>query len=155
MKKTFGVKKFLTLVVAVSLTAMSCNNKPVLSQDRILQIKQFKITVQLADTPEKRNAGLSGISGITDSEGMLFLFSEPSRPSFWMKDMNFPIDFIWINGDKIIGITDNAKLQPGVADERLAKYSPPVKADKVLEVNAGWAFRHDVNVGDSVSVMVK
>jgi uncharacterized membrane protein (UPF0127 family) len=147
------MKKYLLLVMAISLTAAGCNNKTVLKQDQVLQIKQFKISVQLADTPEKRESGLSGIASINDNEGMLFLFSQPQSPQFWMKGMKFPIDFIWIRGDKIIGVTDNAKPQPGITDENLARYSPPSAADKVLEVNANWTYRHDIGVGDTITVV--
>jgi uncharacterized membrane protein (UPF0127 family) len=144
------MKKILLVAVLLSLTAVSCNKSTVLAQDKILQLKQFKITVQLADTPEKRAQGLSGIKQITDNEGMLFLFSEPQRPAFWMKGMNFPLDIIWIHGDTIVGISDNVKPMPNTGDDSLPKYYPPQDSDKVLEVNGGWAFRHDVNVGDKV-----
>jgi uncharacterized membrane protein (UPF0127 family) len=146
------MKKLIFLMVALPLVAASCN-KSSLAQDEVIQIKQHKIVVQLADTPAKRQAGLSGIQNISDSEGMLFLFSTPSQPQFWMKDMNFPIDMIWINGNKIIGITDNVKPQPNTPDDRLILYAPPSVADKVLEVNAGWTFRHDVWAGDTITVL--
>ncbi|MBX4205108.1 MAG: DUF192 domain-containing protein [Candidatus Doudnabacteria bacterium] len=146
------MKKFLMLGLVISLIAVACNNKSVLKTDRVVQIKQNKLTVQLADTPEKRTAGLSGVPSIGETEGMLFLFSEPQTPSFWMKDMKFGIDFIWINGNRIVGITDNIKPEPGVPDANLVRYAPQAKADKVLEVNAGWTIRHDVNTGDTLTI---
>jgi uncharacterized membrane protein (UPF0127 family) len=149
------MKKIALVSTAVSLLAFSCNSQTQLHLDEVLQIKAQKLSVALADTPEKRAQGLSGIPAILEDEGMLFLFSAPSLPEFWMKDMNFPIDIVWINGDKIVAITDSVKPEQGKSDSELIRYSPQVNADKVLEVNSGWAYRHDVNVGDTVTVVKK
>jgi uncharacterized membrane protein (UPF0127 family) len=138
-------------MASVSLFAAACNHNS-LVQDEVLQIKQHKLNVQLADTPEKRQKGLGGITSISDSEGMLFIFS-PSQPQFWMKDMKFSIDIIWIKDNKIVGITDNVKAEPNTPDDQLIRYSPPSEVDKVLEVSAGWTFRHDVWAGDTISVV--
>lgn len=137
-------------MVLVGLTAASCNSKSSLRQEKFFQIKQYTISVQLADSPEERASGMAGISGISDTEGMLFLFSEPTRPQFWMKGVVIPLDIIWINGDKIVHIEDNVKPEINVADTQLKRYVAPVEADKILEVNGGWAYRHDVNVGDTI-----
>ncbi|HEX5429690.1 MAG TPA: DUF192 domain-containing protein [Patescibacteria group bacterium] len=147
------MKKTCLLLVAVGLVAASCNSSNQLRQDEVIQIKSRRFSVQLADTPQEREQGLSGIAAISDEEGMLFLFSGPQSPQFWMKDMNFPLDLVWINGDKIVGITDNVPTQPKVPDSQLATYAPPSPVDKVLEVNAGWALRKDVNVGDTITVV--
>src|SRR5690349_20381775 len=57
------------------------------------------IFVSLADTDATREQGLSGALGLGTTEGMLFLFDYPGRPAFWMKDMLFSIDIIWISQD--------------------------------------------------------
>jgi uncharacterized membrane protein (UPF0127 family) len=147
------MKRIILTVVGISLIAVGCNNKSMLAKEQELQIKQFKLWVQLADTPEERAKGLSGIPAISDNEGMLFLFSEPDYPSFWMKDMKFPIDIIWINGNKIVGITDNVKVESKKTDSELRQYIPPAPADKVLEVNSGWSYRKDIAAGDTIKVI--
>jgi uncharacterized membrane protein (UPF0127 family) len=155
MKQNIGAvlagKKIIMLASLIMLVAASCN-KSYLRQDAILEIEAHKYSVQLADTPQARADGLSGIPSISDSEGMMFLFSEPQRLQFWMKGMNFPIDIVWINGDKIVDITDNIKPEPNKSDSELTIYSPGVDADKALEVNAGWALRHDVHPGETFTL---
>src|SRR3954465_15494311 len=129
--------KGLLFLFSISFIAAACNVHPThLMQEKVLTIKAHKYTVQLADTPDGRDKGLGGIKQIGEEEGMLFLFSEPQMPSFWMKDMLFPIDIVWINGDRIVDITDNVKPMPDTPVVQLPIYKPSVAADKVLEVNA-------------------
>ena len=62
-----------------------------------LRINNFEIYLDLAATNEEKRRGLSGRNGLEENEGMLFVFEEPGFYSFWMKDMLFPIDIIWIS----------------------------------------------------------
>lgn len=93
--------------------------------------------LEIADTPEQRERGLSGRASLPDDYGLLFAFEEDSTPSFWMKDMRFPIDIVWIAADgRIAGIT------PGVAPETYPEaFSPPEPVRYVLEIAAGEAAR--------------
>ena len=52
----------------------------------------MKIKVELAITPEARAQGLSGRPSLSENEGVLFVFDKPDKYSFWMKNMNFPLD---------------------------------------------------------------
>jgi len=146
------MKKICLLLFAVVFTAVACNGTPKLRQDSILEIKEHKYSVQIADTPEERALGLSGIPAISDGEGMLFLFSEPQKLQFWMKGMLFPIDIIWINGNKIVDITENVQPQINTPEISLPTYSPSQDADKVLEVKGGWAIKHDIRIGDTFTL---
>ena len=102
--------------------------------------------------------GLSGRPRLTNSQGMLFNFGTSTTPGFWMKDMNFDLDFIWIRDGKIIGITPNV---PAPAQDKkfdtasLPTYYPPSAVNQVLEVNAGWAEKNNVTVGDAALLMQK
>ena len=104
------------------------------------------IPVRIADTPAEREQGLSGSEPMDPDEGMLFRFDAPSKPSFWMKDMRFSIDIVWIGSDwTIIDITRD------IAPETYpATFSPSHDAQYVLEVPAGFAKRRDVEIGQSV-----
>src|SRR5882672_5260542 len=53
-----------------------------------------------ADTDALRTLGLSGHSPLAADEGMLFIFPAPGEYGFWMKDMLFPLDLVWIAADK-------------------------------------------------------
>lgn len=80
--------------------------------------------------------------------GMLFVFPRQERYAFWMKNMRFPLDFIWIGEDKKVSaiITDvppcSGDYCPTVASGEKVKY--------VLEVNAGFAAKHNIKVSDKV-----
>lgn len=103
------------------------------------------IKVEIADTLEKQEKGLSGRKFMPESQGMLFVFPDPDYYSFWMKDMNFSLDFIWINDNKIVEITKNVKLDDYQPPRVLV---PKNKVDKVLEINAGMADKMEIREGD-------
>ena len=103
--------------------------------------------VEIADTFSSRLRGLSGRSGLGSHEGMLFVFPIAMPQGFWMKDMKFPIDIIWIRENKVIGIIMGAEPEPG-PDYTI--YSSPEPADMVLEINAGLAQRLGIKTGDVV-----
>ncbi len=111
-----------------------------------------KLLVCVADTKTKQRDGLSGYKKMSDGQGMLFIFDQFQNYSFWMKDVNFSIDIIWISQNHIVQITENVKVQKGVSNDNLAIYRPNVPVDKVLEVNAGWSKRMMVDVGDKVEI---
>ena len=91
--------------------------------------------------------GLSGRDGLGVNEGMLFAFDEPGTHGFWMKDMKFPIDIIWISNSEVIYVLSN--LNP---DSYPTIFSPPEPVSQVLEVKAGTILRLNVVEGDKVFI---
>ena len=83
--------------------------------------------------------------------GMLFLFDTPSFPSFWMKEMKFPIDIIFINNDRVTTVHKNVQ-PPESPTSPLTVYKPTEPSDKVLELNAGQATAFDIKPGDTVQI---
>ena len=84
-------------------------------------------------TPEERAQGLSGRSGLTDDEGMLFIFDYDARHGFWMKDMLFALDIIWLDADMNV-VHAETDVSP---DTYPRSFVPTVPARYVLEINAG------------------
>lgn len=115
-----------------------------------LTIGGKSIKVEIADNPATRARGLSFRESLEEGYGMYFLFDSAGQPSFWMKDMNFPIDIIWIKDDRVVNIESNASPQPGAQLWQLKLFAPAGDINRVLEVNAGWAERNGVKAGDSV-----
>ncbi|MDP3245081.1 MAG: DUF192 domain-containing protein [bacterium] len=113
-------------------------------------INNTSIKIELADTIGKQKQGLSGRPTLPDSQGMLFPMGLPDRYNFWMKDMNFPIDIVWIYQSKVIDITEN--LAPPRGYEQPASASPKEPADMVLEVTAGFIKEHNIQIGNEVRV---
>lgn len=105
--------------------------------------EEFK--VEVANTMMSRARGLSGHAPLGYNEGMLFLFGELGHYGFWMKDMNFSIDIIWIDGDKITTIAPNVS-----PDTYPSAFYQDLPSDKVLEINAGLVQELGVKVGDEV-----
>ena len=102
----------------------------------------------LAITESERENGLSAWPNLGINRGMLFVFDTPFEYGFWMKDMDFPIDIIWIGADKkIVYIEKN--VQP---DSYPTKYSPDKPALYVLEIPAGESEASHFAVGDAVDI---
>lgn len=103
------------------------------------------VWAEIVDTPESRSRGLSGRPSLDEGTGMLFVFEEDGMHGFWMKDMNFPIDMLWLDADKKIIF-----IAAGVPPESYPQtFAPSAPARYVLEVPAGWAERNGVRVGDT------
>lgn len=109
----------------------------------------ISIPAEVADTDELRGRGLSGRKTLAEGSGMLFVFPLPSRPGFWMRGMNFPLDFIWIAGGRVSEIT--ADVLPTTGAGRLTVYRPQSPVTAVLEVPAGFSLRRGISVGDSIA----
>ena len=107
-------------------------------------------TVEMATTTLEEARGLSFRTSLAEGTGMLFTF-RPSVQNFWMKDMNFPIDIIWIANGKVVGFAQDAKPEPGVPLWGLTIYTSPDGVDRVLEVNTGMVVKDNINVGDTVT----
>jgi uncharacterized membrane protein (UPF0127 family) len=121
--------------------------------DGFVMLANQQVNFELADNAAEQAVGLSNKSSIGPNQGMLFAFTEPNIPSFWMKNMQFPIDIIWINGNQVVGINPNLQPQPNTLAGELPTYSPPQPVNFVLEVQAGWAEQNGVQIGHNVEVV--
>jgi len=104
-----------------------------------------KISVEVADTVEKRSLGLGKRSGLENGWGMLFVFEKRKQHGFWMKDMEFPLDIIWLDNHKIAYILRN--VQPAKSGVIPPIMTPPVAGNFVLEIDAGRADDLRLQVG--------
>lgn len=110
------------------------------------------IDVVIADTPGSRSQGLSGQPSLSQDQGMLFTFPDSQLVTFWMKDMLFPLDFVWINQSQIIGLTTDVP-PPAQTGGQPQVVVPSGSVDQVLEVNAGFISAHNIKIGDLVSII--
>lgn len=117
-----------------------------------IQIGNHIIEADLADSIAKRTRGLSGRKQLSENDGMLFIFPYKARYSFWMKDMNFPIDIIWINDNKIVGVEESVNPQINEATFDLKMYDAPEPINNVLELPAGSFQKWNFKIGDSVKI---
>ena len=143
-------EKFYSVILIIIIAAAGAMKVGEYAQNHgKVVIGNAEIKVEIADTPEEMQKGLSNRDNLGGNKGMLFVFSEPGQPVFWMKDMRFSIDIIWIQGDEIVDIAPNL---PVVAGEFLSTYTPREPANYVLEVNAGFAKEHGIKAGDRVEI---
>lgn len=112
------------------------------------------IVVDVADEEHEQVQGLSGRAGLAPNRGMLFVYPEPSRPGFWMKDMRFDIDIVWIGDDE--GQTSISAVLPYLTPQTYPQvFAPPEDIPPVryvLEVPAGTVDRLNWQVGDLVNI---
>ncbi|MDD5165997.1 MAG: DUF192 domain-containing protein [Candidatus Omnitrophica bacterium] len=108
----------------------------------------FCVDAEIADSPDKRAKGLMFRKDLGEGNAMLFVFEEEQWPKFWMKNVAFPLDMIWISEDKrITDIKTNVLPCRDYCESIVSKS----KASYVLEVNAGFASRNGIKIGESVS----
>ena len=104
------------------------------------------VRVTVADTPESRERGLSGRDGLASDEGMLFVFPNDEYHMFWMKDMLFSIDIVWLSRDKtVVDIAEDVS-----PDTFPASFSPRALARYVLELPAGFVEEYTIQIGNEV-----
>ena len=80
-----------------------------------------------------------------EKQGMLFIFEGEDIRDFYMKNTLVPLDMVFVNAkNEIVTIKKNAKPldETSISSDFPAKY--------VVEVNAGYTDRHNINVGDQI-----
>lgn len=134
---------FFTILIITLLLGRNKNTE-VLVNDQTFN-------VSIADSDSEKQIGLSGAEVLGANEGMLFLFDNPDLYSFWMNDMKFPIDIIFINGNRVTTVISNAQA-PKNPNETLQIYKPNSESDKVLEINAGLANKYNIKEGTIINI---
>jgi len=115
---------------------------------RTIAIGNTTLRVAIADSVQERTIGLSGTKELPQGTGLLFVFDAENIPGFWMKDMLFPIDIIWIAHDgTVVGIDEN--ISP---DSFPNVFRPTTRVQYVLEVPAYFALEHTVQKDSKISV---
>jgi uncharacterized membrane protein (UPF0127 family) len=103
-----------------------------------------RVTVEVAATPSARRRGLMHRESLPDDRGMLFIFPEEKRLTFWMKDTHIPLSIAFARSDgTIVRIADmEPRSERPVSSRSPARYA--------LEMNRGWFLRHGVLEGDAI-----
>lgn len=114
-----------------------------------VNVNGFEIMADIAMTGEQKEKGLSIKDSLKEDEGMLFIFEREGKYNFWMNGMKFPIDILWLDSaGKVVHIEPN--LQPCVSNNNCTDYAPSKNILYVLEVVAGFAERHNVEIGTDI-----
>ena len=134
-------------------TATATPSKPVNASPQLGVTKVLvggeEVLVEIADTDLSRERGLSGRESLPEGRGMLFVFDTPDRYGFWMKDMKFPIDIIWIDSNfRIILIKE--VVSPSTYPTLFRSTDPALY---VLEVPSGFSTKYNLSVGNAVRII--
>ena len=151
MIKPFSIKQIIGIFVLVIfvLGVGYLKTREYFLPTAMIKIAGQTLKVELAQTPLAWKKGLSGRDNLKENRGMLFVFSETKRHAIWMKDMNFPIDIIWIKGGLVVDIMPEAP--PAAPDDNNPPvYLPREDAGGVLEVPAGFAEKYNLKIGDKI-----
>ena len=139
-------------VPATATATVAPTETPAPIQGPVVKIGDALFPVDLALTPEQRSQGLSGREVMAAETGMLFIFENEGTFSFWMKEMHFPLDIVWIGADcTVVDVTLGAPPpEEGQALGDLPKFSSSSPALYVLEINAGEFAEQGIDPGDLV-----
>lgn len=113
-------------------------------------INEQSFKVEVADEDEERIKGLSDRKSLDKDKGMIFVFDEKDKYGFWMKNVNFPLDLIYISDNKIADIVKNAEPKAKDATD-IQIYTPKEEANYVLEINGGLSDEFGFEIGNEVT----
>ncbi|HNW71594.1 MAG TPA: DUF192 domain-containing protein [Candidatus Paceibacterota bacterium] len=150
--KTFFLFIFLFVILIFGFVFLNKYNS--LQKIEVKNIKHVQVAgkiikVNLALNDKDQEIGLSGKKYLKENEGMLFIFSDVSRRYFWMKEMNFPIDIIWLN-EKLEVIYIKKNVYPESYPD---SFGPDENSKYVLEVNAGFSEKNNLREGNFVKFL--
>lgn len=110
------------------------------------------VMAELAVSDEERARGLMYREGLNSDLGMLFLFEKEGYHTFWMKNMNFPIDILWLDRDKRIVHIEHSV--PPCREDPCPTYGPSIPSEFVLEIISGGAKSHSLKMFDRLEFVL-
>ena len=136
------------VVVAAVVIALVWREPSAQEEFSTVRIGGQMVRVVIADTPALRARGLSGRGALAPDEGMLFVFEEDGLHTFWMKDMRFAIDILWISREGVV-----VDIRQNVAPETYpATFAPRREARYAIELPTGFVEAHAVQEGDALLI---
>jgi uncharacterized membrane protein (UPF0127 family) len=143
MKFKIAFSIFMILVIAIMI--MPKTPKVILTN---AQNQEIKVNVELAKTRQEQIQGLMYREHLPEDGGMLFVYNNERKWSFWMKNTLIPLDLIYINSDfEVVDIKHNFEPCKTIL---CPSHTPLSEAQYILEVNADFAKQNNINIGDKV-----
>ncbi|MDH5707829.1 MAG: DUF192 domain-containing protein [Hylemonella sp.] len=117
-------------------------DSPQLNLQRVrLTAGMYQIDAQVALTPAQQAVGLMHRREMPQHEGMLFVFQQPQRQCFWMKNTQLPLTAAFVADDGTI--VNLADMKPQTTTSHCS--AKPVRF--VLEMNQGWFAKRGIRAG--------
>jgi len=118
-----------------------------------VELKGQELQVLVAKTPAHQYKGLGDRESLEEYDGMLFIYYEKKKIGIVMRDMEFPIDIIWLDNGVVVDLVANVQVEEDVLEEQLMRYYPRKEVNLVLELPAGWVDEHEVKIGDRLTLV--
>jgi uncharacterized membrane protein (UPF0127 family) len=140
------LKKAAVLVLALAVGTSGCS-----AGDEVrLKIGGHQVVVEVADTLGEQVMGLMNRDSLPADRGMLFVFEEPKRAFFWMKNTSIPLDVAFLDADGVI-----LEIQPLVPYEETRVASKSDQVAYAIETNRDWFSSRGLKPGLKVQGLPK
>ena len=118
----------------------------------VVEVGTACFNAELAVTADERYQGLSGRASLADDAAMWFDLGSERQATFVMRGMRFDIDIVWVDEAlRVVHVSHRAEASAtdgeGGGDGALERYSPGVPVRYVLEIGAGLAQAHGIELG--------
>ena len=117
-----------------------------------VKVENQTLNVLVSDNLKHWIKGLGGRKDLGEYDGMVFLFPVAEQHVIVMRDMQFPIDIVWVKNGEIVDMAPNVPLDAAKTEEELTPYAARDVSDKVLEFRVGTIERLRLKIGDKVVV---
>ena len=140
MIKIPGRSIVAVLLGVLSLATTAADEPPT----KTLTIRDQKLQVELATTPQTRALGLMNRFSLRTDHGMLFVFESPQPLAFYMKNTYVTLSIAFVDSrGKILNIED---MRPLDESSHWSK-GPALYA---IEMRQGWFASRGIGAGDKV-----
>lgn len=144
LRLIFAIVIFLLVIAFGTIWAPANPNRP--SPYYSAKLGQANLELEIATSSAAQELGLSYRTNLAPAHGLLFIFERPGYYNFWMKAMNFPLDFVWLdNQNRIADFTYNV-----ATSTYPATFTSKVPAQSVIEINAGEIAKLGLKIGDGL-----
>ena len=135
------MKKTVLLALALAVWAVGCSA----GGEARLKIGDYKLTVEVADSPAEQVVGLMNRDFLPADRGMIFVFEEPKKAFFWMKNTSIPLDVAFLDSEGVI-----LEILPLVPFEESRVASKSDQVAYAIETNRDWFASRGLKPGVKV-----
>lgn len=129
------------LLIALGIGIVYRADKP---ENKTIQIGGTRLSAEIVTSEVLQGQGLSGRDSIGKNQAMVFSYEKPKQLCFWMKDMKFAIDMVWLDSSKKVVATEQ-NVKPDTYPKNFCH-----DGQYVVELAANSIKQLDLKSGDTV-----